>query len=114
MARILVADDEPSIRQVITLVCQDARHVVEAVGTTAEAIRAYDAFAPELMILDVSMPGGGAEKILAQLDARGAPLACPVILISGYPDFEFRGLPTLRKPFNIADLGAAVARALAG
>ena len=117
MARILVADDESAIRDVIESTCKLDAHEVRSFADSQEAIAAYTGFAPDLMILDVNMPGGGAEAILQRVEElTGAP-PCPAIVVSGFsadPLDHPRVVEVIQKPFGIDALRIAVKTALGG
>lgn len=108
--RILVADDEPSLRLAITLFLRRrGHHVVEAADAhEARRLAAEQRF--DAALVDARMPGDGL-RLLAELDASPA-LAGRTALMTGDPgrgrDAEdvAGGRPCLRKPF---DMPAAVA-----
>jgi len=121
MARILVADDEPAILEVMRLTCELDGHDVREVRTAEAAVTAFVEFSPELMILDVNMPyEGGARSILERLDELGGTGSCPVIVVTGgLVEEESEGLTdqkrvqcVIQKPFAIQDLRDAVRAAL--
>ncbi len=116
MARVLVADDDPAIRDVIRSTCALDDHEVHACATSAEAVAAYAEFQPDLMILDVNMPGGGAKAILEDLEAQLTGSTCPALVVSGFADEDLehpRILEVIQKPFGIDALRIAVKTALA-
>ena len=80
--RVLVADDEPSVRATVRRLLErrGATVVVAADGLEAEARLRDERF--DLMICDVVMPGHGGYDVLAF--ARAALPKLPVILMSGY------------------------------
>lgn len=86
--RILIADDHPIIVSGLEAVLRDtAYEVVGAVGDGSEVSAAIDALAPDMLILDVSMPGQSGVKVLEGLRARGSVL--PVVLLTaGLEDAE--------------------------
>lgn len=116
MTRVLVADDEPSIRGLITEALAMDGHEVEAVATESEAVLVYDSVSPGVLILDVNMNHGGAQEILRRLDEREGGVRCPVIVVTGDGSYD-EGHPqlcaVLSKPFDIAALRQAVSSALA-
>ncbi|TDR40035.1 LytTR family two component transcriptional regulator [Tahibacter aquaticus] len=89
MLRVLVIDDEPLARRGV--VARLARHAdVEIVGecaTAAEAIRAIAAQAPDLLFLDVRMPGLDGFELLRQLPPPQRP---QVVFLTAYERFALR------------------------
>jgi two-component system nitrogen regulation response regulator GlnG len=117
MTRILVADDEPSIRFVLRDALESAGHeVVEA----ADGNAARDALAAQhfdLALLDIRMPGPSGLELLDSLRARGAE-APPVVIMTAQNTFENaveamkRGaFDYLTKPFELAHVDALVEKA---
>lgn len=111
MSKILVADDEPPMRQMVRLACERAGHEVFESANAPTSIEAYERVKPDLLILDVGMPGGGGPFVLNSLRFGGKRTLCPVLIISGTLDRttdEIRTLlavdRVLAKPFRIADL----------
>lgn len=120
MSKILVADDEPPMRQMVRLGCERAGHTVFEAGNAPTAIEAYERVKPDLLILDVGMPGGGGPFVLNSLRFGGVHRLCPVLIISGTLERsadEIKALlavdRVLPKPFRIADLLTAVRELLA-
>lgn len=71
---VLVADDEPMVRQALTDVLNDNPRirVVASVGDAVAAIRRAGELHPDVAVLDVRMPGGGGAAA-----ARGIRIASP-------------------------------------
>ena len=74
-------------------------------------IAAYLRVKPDLLILDVGMPGGGGPFVLNSLRFGGARTMCPVLIISGTLDRTVDEIRTLlavdrvlAKPFRIEEL----------
>lgn len=88
--RILVVDDEPDSLMFISTVLQDAG------ATTFEAPDGREALAiarrehPDLMTLDLEMPGMDGGHVFAEMRKDPELAAIPVCIISGHP--ELRGL----------------------
>ncbi len=82
MAKILIAEDEPDIRDLISFTLQFAGHDVVAVGNGAEALEAAPGVMPDLILMDVRMPRmTGYEACAAmKLDARIKHI--PVVFLS--------------------------------
>ena len=111
--RVLVLDDEPSIRVLIRVVLElEGCEVVEA-ATLAEARQALDGV--EVVVLDLHLRGERSNELIAECHAREPRL--PVILVTG--SVELRGDSiegadaVLGKPFEMEELVALVRR-LAG
>jgi PAS domain S-box-containing protein len=83
---ILVVDDEPSIRTLITAILQPLGHTMLEAGSGAEALRASDSFAGRIDILltDVIMPGMNGRELAEAIKARRPETR--IIYMSGYTD----------------------------
>src|SRR5688572_8857075 len=115
MSRILIADDEIAMRDMLSLACRLDGHQVQQAVDTASAIAAYAAFRPDLLLLDLSMPGGGGVEVLHQLRATHGAQVCPVIIITGYLDSlpehmrtELGARAFIEKPFTMDTLRTTV------
>lgn len=119
MRRILVIDDDPAICALLSRVLEDAGYAVEEAPDGASALAMLAASPPDLLITDVVMPGLAGWSVFAR--ARRVAPTLPIVVMSGvdtgFPQQE-RALADqavfLRKPFDIDQLLAAVARLLAG
>ena len=121
MARILLAEDEESVRALVSRGLTQDGHTVTATADGAEAldvlVKSGGQF--DLLLTDIKMPimDGIA---LALACARDYP-SLPIVLMTGYADQRERasGLDALvrsviAKPFTLAEIKFAVAAALAG
>ena len=80
MMKILIVDDEPLVRKSLSRACRSKGHeVVEAVDG-AEGLAKWRATAPDLVFLDVLMPGLSGPELLREPDKSKAK----VILMSAY------------------------------
>jgi DNA-binding response OmpR family regulator len=110
--RVLVADDEPDIRDLVRLAVQRAGGtVVGAVADGTAALAAARALRPDLAVLDVSMPGASGLEVCAALRADADAAGTRVLLLSAGASEEdvTRGLAAgadlyLIKPFGVAFL----------
>jgi two-component system cell cycle response regulator CpdR len=120
MARILLAEDEESVRQLVArALTQDGHEVV----ATVDGAEAFDALRREggrfdLLLTDIKMPVMDG-LALALAAARDHP-NLPIVLMTGYADQRERasGLDSLivdviTKPFTLAEIKFSVAAALA-
>ena len=81
-ARILVIDDEPAIRDTMRMILEYEGHEVVAAGSGPEGIAAAEREPPDLVFLDVKMPGMDGLEVLSRL--RGLSDALPVIIVSAH------------------------------
>jgi len=117
MARILVADDSPTVRLLVRRHLQaDGHEVVEASdGTSAYEMGSAEDF--DLAILDQLMPGMLGMDILHRW--REEDVSFPVLMLSAVDDdstviqsLELGALDYIRKPFSMPELRARVASRL--
>lgn len=82
--RILVADDNEDIRNVISLILRSANYEVCSVGSGAELLENFSEFAPDLIILDIMMPYMSGFEVLEKVRASQEPYAksLPIIVIT--------------------------------
>ena len=117
MARILVADDEPSAREFVVRGLQTADHEVEGVEDGLQALEALSERKYDLLLTDIVMPGlDGIE--LALKAAKDHP-QMRILMMTGYPGQRQRAYNlealihrVLSKPFSLAELLDAVAETL--
>jgi DNA-binding response OmpR family regulator len=81
MARILVVDDDPDITFAISLFLKKERHDVQVAASRAEGMKAFEAFKPDLMILDVMMEQPDDGIAMAQ-DLRRAGVPVPIVMLT--------------------------------
>jgi two-component system response regulator AtoC len=116
-ARILVVDDEQSIRHFVSRALADTGHEVTTAATGAEAMRLFHAEAPDLVVLDVRLPDAMGLDLLTQMKAE-APTT-EVIVITAVDDVETAvkamhegAFYFLRKPLKLEELEALVRKGL--
>jgi len=114
-ATVLVVDDDRLVRRFMTESLRSLGYEVRDTDNGVDALVLLDAQRIDLLLADFAMPGmNGAELAkAAQLKQPGLP----VLIVSGYADSAAveAALGTarlLRKPFNMAELGAAVTELL--
>lgn len=71
--RILVADDDRDIRELVTFKLAQAGYDVKAVDDGSQAIAAIESWDPDLAILDVMMPGMSGIDVLRRVRADAGP-----------------------------------------
>ena len=110
MSRILIVDDESTVRDALAALLADERHVVQQMPDGRVALELLAADLPDLLITDVMMPGLDGWMLLASVRERTPAL--PVIVISAVARQQARHREFfitdhtvfLRKPFDIETL----------
>jgi CheY-like chemotaxis protein len=120
MARILVVDDEPSIRHLIKAILQDEGHEIETASNGHEALEKVIIAVPDLIVLDLMMPEMDGWRFLEELHLRGLRKQTRVVIVSGHfdprtasPSERKAARHFLPKPFEPEVLVALVDDALA-
>jgi two-component system, OmpR family, response regulator len=80
--RILVADDEGDIRDLLTFKLGQAGYTVQAVGNGTQALAAIEADPPDLAVLDFMMPGLSGIDVLRKIREDGRLSGVRVILLT--------------------------------
>ncbi len=80
--RILVVDDEPTVRLLIEKQLQAAGYEVDACGDGRSALRAARENRPDLAIFDLTMPGLDGYSLVTMF-RRDTSLRVPIIVLSG-------------------------------
>ena len=86
MKTIMVVDDERDIREALDGVLADEGFNVVVAGSTEEALKKLEAKAPDLVLLDIWLPGADGIEGLKEIKSRHPDL--PVIMISGHANIE--------------------------
>jgi len=118
-ARVLLVDDDPDVRDVLTAQLSDLGYAVVPVTSGPGALDLLDADKAEefdLLISDYAMPGFSGVELATAVRKRWPNL--PVLLITGYSNVAAeagadRGWDWLQKPFRQADLAEHVDRLVA-
>jgi DNA-binding response OmpR family regulator len=84
--RILVADDEEDVRVLVSRILADIGYSVDVAEEGGEAIEKLDAVRPDLVVLDLMMPGIDGWGVLRHLKAQPDPP--PVVVLTARGDYE--------------------------
>ena len=116
-ATILVCDDDPSLRELVRAVLGPRYRFVEAAdGTEALALAREDR--PDLVVLDVMLPGLSGIEVLEELRTDNGLASIPVVVITAWShaelDAQVAGADRfVSKPFDPDELSTAVEELLA-
>jgi DNA-binding response OmpR family regulator len=113
MQHILVVDDEPAIVTVVRERLEREGFAVRAVASGEEALAHVDAAPPDLIVLDVMLPGIDGFEVLRRLRVTGHTV--PVIVLTARDEdvdkivgLELGADDYLVKPFNPRELSARI------
>jgi DNA-binding NtrC family response regulator len=117
-ARILVVDDEPDIRLLLKDILEDEGYLVDVAEHARAADEIKRATPPDLVLLDIWMPGMDGVTLLKQWKASPKN-DCPVVMMSGHGTVEtaveatrFGAADFVEKPLSMAKLLSTVKSAL--
>ena len=113
--RVVVADDEPLARERLRMLLSSEPwlELVAECQNGIEAIDAIQGLAPDLVFLDVQMPGATGFEVIEAVGAENMP---PVVFVTAYDQyalkaFDVRALDYLLKPFDRERFQQALSRA---
>lgn len=113
---ILVVDDTPANLQMLADILKRRGYRARPVANGRLALQAAKADPPDLILLDVNMPGMDGYEVCAELKKDQTLAAIPVIFISAYGEtvdkmraFSAGGLDYITKPFHVEEVEARIA-----
>jgi len=111
--RVLLVDDEDQLRRVMRDLLERDGYVVVEAGDGVEALDQVDRHAPDIIVLDLNLPGLDGFGVLSHLRSRRATQEIPVVVLTARGDeeneirvFEFGADDFLSKPFRARALSA--------
>jgi CheY-like chemotaxis protein len=116
---ILIADDHEEMRHLVVELLESQGYEVRQAVDTQEVMDEVARAKPDLLILDVNMPGGGGVEALRSIRGDAELAEMPVLVLSGSVDLatdwpaEIGADAHLPKPFPIDDLHSTVRSLLA-
>ena len=115
MKQIVVVDDDPDIGPAIRDVLESRDVHVEIPGDARAALPAILREPPDLVILDVNMPGMSGWELCAILRRQSTTRAVPILFLTGRHEvkdritaMQFGGSDYLAKPFSVESLRGKV------
>ena len=115
--KVLVIDDEQLVRSHLRRVLEERGYTVEEARDGRTALAIYERVAPDVIVIDFSMPDLDGTEVIAGIRRAGSKV--PIILSSGYLEpAADHGLPaeavqaTLHKPYGVDELLGAIRRVL--
>lgn len=109
MVSVLVVDDESDIREAVAEVLADEGYVVHGAGDGAEALRKARAVHPDIVLLDLMMPGMNGWEFRAAQKGDPELSDIPVVVLSALgrvAGMDAAGF--IQKPFDLDELLDAV------
>ena len=112
---VLVIEDDGPIAEMLVLLLGDAGYTVSVASTESEALEQARTLEPDLITLDLALPGVRGPNLLRALRADGND--APVVVISANPDElaptdRALAAAVIRKPFDVDEMLASVAHVL--
>jgi type II secretory ATPase GspE/PulE/Tfp pilus assembly ATPase PilB-like protein/ActR/RegA family two-component response regulator len=111
--RVLLVDDEDQLRRVMRDLLEREGYLVVEAGDGVEALDQVDRHAPDIIVLDLNLPGLDGFGVLSHLRSRRVTQEIPVIVLTARGDeeneirvFEFGADDFLSKPFRARALSA--------
>ena len=116
-SNILVVDDEPDIRALVSEILEDEGYSVTTAENGSTARQAFSQNQPDLVLLDIWMPDIDGISLLKEWSDSG--LNCPVVIMTGHGSVETAVEATrlgaqdfVQKPISLAKLLSVVSQAL--
>lgn len=106
-AKVLVVDDEPEITEIVETFLSDAGYQVLVENSPANAVDKARGFKPDVILLDIMMPGMDGYDICESLKKEQQFLSTPIIFLTGKDrsddmgrSFKSGGDMFIKKPFS--------------
>ena len=106
-ARVLVVDDEPEITEIVETFLSESGYKVEVVNSSDNAVETARTFKPDVILLDIMMPGTDGYGVCQQLKSEPEFANIPIIFLTGKDrsddmgrSFRSGGDMFIKKPFS--------------
>jgi CheY-like chemotaxis protein len=120
LQRVLVADDDQSIRQLVSTIVKRENFDVDAAPDGIEAIAYLEQHQYAVVLLDLMMPRLDGFGVIQWLKEHPPAIKPIILVITAYADQRFKEVDSeivsgvLRKPFEVAELGDLVRSCVIG
>ena len=120
MAKIMIVDDNPDISETLKAIMEFEKHETATAFNGEEFLNKVEAEKPDLVLLDVMMPGLKTKEILAKLKERGlGHLKIILVTVIRFSEEERKILMTeynikdyVTKPFDLKDIVGRIRKKL--
>ncbi|CAG1003221.1 MAG: response regulator receiver domain-containing protein [Candidatus Methanoperedens nitroreducens] len=120
MAKIMIVDDNPDISETLKTIMELEKHEAETASSGEEFLNKVENAKPDLVLLDVMMPGLKTKEILVKLKEKGLKnLKIILVTVVRFSDEERKILMTesnikdyITKPFDLQDIVSRVRKHL--
>ena len=111
--KILIVEDEPSLREIMVQTLRREQYVVEQASDYASALEKIAGYDYDCILLDIMLPDGSGLRILEELRRQRKPAGVIIISARDSLDDKVEGLELgaddyLPKPFHLAELSARI------
>ena len=105
--RVLVIDDEPEITEIVEAFLTEAGYIVAAENSAQRAVTKVREFRPDVILLDIMMPGMDGYDVCQQIKGQPEFAHVPIIFLTGKDraddmgrSFKVGGDMFIKKPFS--------------
>ena len=111
--KLLIVEDEPSLREIMVRTLRGERYVVEEAADYASALAKLEDYDYDCILLDIMLPGGSGLRLLERLKELRKSAGVIIISARDSLDDKVEGLELgaddyLGKPFHLAELSARI------
>ena len=117
MPKVLIIDDEDPILESLEMFLSEGGYEIRTAATAEEGVAVFNAFSPDVVILDIRLPDGTGFDVLAQLNCAALPPK--VIMITAFHDMETAitsmkngAYDYIHKPLDADEVESAVEKAV--
>jgi CheY-like chemotaxis protein len=107
MKKILVIDDDPKVVDYLTALFEDNGYITFSAGDVREALEVTQKEIPDLITLDLEMPGEWGPRFYRKMAKDKNLKNIPVIVISGLSGSQYaigKAIASIKKPFDRDEL----------